>query len=76
MLLAVDNLPCELPRDASTFFSGQLKPLIPALLAADYAGSLDASGLPDEIKRAVIVFNGTLTPDYEYLAAHLKAAGC
>ena len=76
VLLAVDNLPCELPRDASTFFSGQLKPLIPALLAADYAGSLDASGLPDEIKRAVIVFNGTLTPDYEYLAAHLKAAGC
>ncbi len=76
VLLAVDNLPCELPRDASTFFSGQLKPLIPDLLMADYAGSLEASGLPDAIKRAVIVYNGTLTPDYEYLAAHLKAAGC
>ena len=74
VLLAVDNLPCELPRDASTFFSGQLKPLVPALLAADFGGHLDTSGLPDEIKRAVIVYNGRLTPDYEYLNAHLKAA--
>ncbi len=71
VLLAVDNLPCELPNDASSFFSNQLKPFVPALLAADYGSTLAASGLPPEIQKAVIVYNGQLTRDYEYLNAHL-----
>lgn len=71
VLLAVDNLPCELPNDASTFFSNQLRPFIPALLAADYASSLETSGLPPEIQKAVIVYNGRLTRDFEYLNACL-----
>ena len=71
VLLAVDNLPCELPNDSSTFFSNQLSPFVPGLLRADYGGSLETSGLPIEIKKAVIVYNGTLTPAYEYLNAHL-----
>jgi hypothetical protein len=36
-------------------------------LSADYGSSLDASGLPPEVKKAVIVYNGQLTRDYEYL---------
>lgn len=72
VLLAVDNLPCELPNDSSTFFSNQLKPFVPDLLAADYASTLEASGLPPEIQKAVIVYNGTLTRTYEYLNAHLE----
>ncbi|MGA6924481.1 MAG: bifunctional lysine ketoglutarate reductase /saccharopine dehydrogenase family protein [Desulfosarcina sp.] len=72
VLLAVDNLPCELPRDASSFFSNQLKPFIPALLKADFDTTLDASGLPPEIQRAVIVTNGRLTRHYDYLERHLK----
>ena len=72
VLLAVDNLPCELPNDSSTFFSNQLKPFVPGLLAADYAGTLEASGLPPEIKKAVIVYNGKLTRAYEYLNGFLK----
>ncbi len=67
VLLAVDNLPCELPRDSSAFFSNQLRPFVSGLLSADYGSSLEASGLPPEVKRAVIVYNGQLTPDYEYL---------
>ena len=46
VLLAVDNLPCELPVDSSSFFSKQLRSYVPGLLAADYDRSLDASGLP------------------------------
>lgn len=71
VLLAVDNLPCELPDDSSTFFSNQLKPFVPDILKADYSTSLDDSGLCPEIKRAVIVYNGKLTPDYEYLKKYL-----
>lgn len=72
VLLAVDNLPCELPKDSSAFFSKQLKPFVPGLLAADYHSTLEASGLPPEIQKAVIVYNGKLTRTYEYLDAHLK----
>ncbi len=72
VMLSVDNLPCELPNDASTFFSNQLEPFVPSLLKADYESSLDASGLPPEIKKAVIVYNGKLTPTYEYLNKHLS----
>jgi alpha-aminoadipic semialdehyde synthase len=72
VLLAVDNLPCELPVDASSFFSKQLSPYVPGLLAADYHRSLDASGLQPEIQKAVIVYNGQLTPNYEYLNRYLN----
>lgn len=72
VLLAVDNLPCELPNDASSFFSNQLKPFVPGLLTADYDSTLNTSGLPPEIQQAVIVYNGRLTRAYEYLNAHLK----
>ena len=72
VLLAVDNLPCELPRDSSSFFSNQFRPFVSGLLSADYDSSLDASGLPPEIKRAVIVYNGHLTADYEYLNRYLN----
>jgi alpha-aminoadipic semialdehyde synthase len=72
VLLAVDNLPCELPNDSSTFFSNQLRPFIPGLLRADYESDLETSGLPNEIKKAVIVYNGKMTPAYEYLNAYLR----
>lgn len=72
VLLAVDNLPCELPNDSSTFFSNQLKPFVPALLTADYGSTLETSGLPPEIQPAVIVYNGRLTDRYDYLNTHLK----
>ena len=72
VLLAVDNLPCELPNDSSTFFSNQLKPFIAGLLRADYGADLQDSGLPPEIKKAVIVYNGKLTPNFEYLKDHLE----
>lgn len=73
VLLAVDNLPCELPRDSSSFFSNQLKPFVPGLLSADYGSSLDVSGLSPEIKKAVIVYNGQLTVEYEYLNQYLNS---
>jgi alpha-aminoadipic semialdehyde synthase len=71
VVLAVDNLPCELPDDSSTFFSNQLKPFVSNILAADYHTSFENSGLCPEIKSAVIVYNGKLTPDFEYLKKYL-----
>lgn len=68
VVLAVDFLPCELPVDASNYFSESLCGFIPALAAADMAADLAKSGLPPELQRATIVYRGKLTETYEYLA--------
>jgi len=71
VLLAVDNLPAELPKDASEFFSRQLKPLLPGVLKAELGDTLKESGLPAQVRRAVIVYKGKLTPAFEYLKKYL-----
>ncbi len=71
VILAVDILPAELPRDASEAFSQILKPYVVALANADLSLPFDQLPLPDELKRAVVVHRGQLTPSYRYLEAHL-----
>lgn len=74
VILAVDTLPCELPVDASAHFSEALAPFLPALAAADFSKPLEQSGLPPELARATIVYNGKLTPAYRYLEDKLPSA--
>ncbi|MBU1101341.1 MAG: hypothetical protein KKA84_13145 [Bacteroidetes bacterium] len=71
-VVAVDNLPAELPTDASVAFSETLNRFIPGIVNADYNNSFLDVDMPPEIKRAVIVYNGKLTPDFEYLNEYLK----
>jgi hypothetical protein len=63
-VMAVGNLPNELPRDASRYFGEQLmKYVLP------YLGSNSSLA----IERATIAKDGELTPDYRYLTDY--AAG-
>jgi alpha-aminoadipic semialdehyde synthase len=73
VVLAVEILPAELPHEASEEFSKTLADFLPALAAADFTAPYDELALPPELKRAVIVHRGRLTPDYEYLQEHLAA---
>lgn len=58
-VMAVDNLPCELPRDASESFGNELlNNVLPELLGNDDK---------EVIKRATITRDGDLTDRYEYL---------
>lgn len=66
-VMAVDNLPAEIPLESSLFFSQILKPFIPALIKADYRGDFADCRLPEPLKKAVILFRGEFTPDYEYV---------
>ena len=70
-VMAVDNLPCEFPQEASDNFSRALKPFMEILLTNDYSKSIPDSGLPDEIKKACITHQGKLTKDYQYLKESL-----
>lgn len=71
VLLAVDNLPAELPYDASIFFSNQLKKYVLGILQADYSAPFGQSGLHPDVQKAVIVYNGQLTDNYKYLEQFL-----
>ena len=63
-VMAVDNLPCELPKDSSKDFGAELiKHILPCLLVND----------PHKvIERATICENGTLTEQFSYLKSYVK----
>lgn len=64
-VMAIDNLPCELPRDASTNFGEQLlQNVLPCLLGTDPN---------DVIGRATIAENGQLTKKFDYLTDYVSA---
>jgi len=64
-VMAVGNLPNELPRDASRYFGEQLiKFVLPDLLGN---GS-------DILTRATILQQGKLTPDFDYLAEYARTS--
>lgn len=67
VILAVDNLPCEIPRRASIDFSHALKPFVPQIAKVDFSVGFDQLALPVSIKKAVILHHGKLTPDYHYI---------
>ncbi len=71
VMMAVDILPSELPRDASEYFSGVLMDYVPAIAQADYSVPFEELALPPEIKRAIIVYQGELTPNYRYIEKYL-----
>ncbi len=73
-ILAVDNLPGEIAKEASEFFSNELLPFIPKVASADFNVTFDKLELPPELKQAVIVFRGSLTPNYQYLKKCLEPA--
>nr|HUM34564.1 hypothetical protein [Candidatus Saccharicenans sp.] len=72
VVMAVYNLPAELPLESSTYFSQRLKAYIPNLAQADFQQPFETIELEPVLKRAVIAYRGELTPDYKYLAEYLK----
>jgi len=67
VIMAVDNLPCELPVESSTSFGDALSSFIPALAACDFDDDFESCALPPAFKRATILYHGQLTPAYRYL---------
>ena len=67
VVMAVDNLPCELPQESSREFSNALHSFIPDIARADYQKEFNDLDLPPEIKDAVILHHGKLTPNYQYI---------
>jgi alpha-aminoadipic semialdehyde synthase len=71
-VMAVGNLPAELPREASMTFSTALKPFISDLANVNLKGSFEEAQLPSPIRNAVILWQGEFTPKYKYMQEFLR----
>ncbi len=75
VIMAVDNLPCELPREASEHFSSVLRDMVAPLAQADWNADFASLHLPSHLKKAVITHRGELAPSYRYLQGFLDKSG-
>jgi alpha-aminoadipic semialdehyde synthase len=71
VMMTVDNLPCELPREASEMFSGVLGQYVASIVKADFSDPFERLALPDPIRRALVLHRGEFTPEYRYMAGFL-----
>jgi alpha-aminoadipic semialdehyde synthase len=71
-VMAVGNLPCELPMEASAAFSEMLAPFVPGLARADLSGPFEKSGLPPELAASVILWHGDFVPEFQYMRKFLR----
>jgi len=71
LVMAVDILPSELPRDSSQAFSDALFNFVEPVAKTDFSVSFDDLQLPKPLKKAMILHKGNLTPDYEYIHRYL-----
>jgi saccharopine dehydrogenase (NAD+, L-lysine-forming) len=70
-VMAVDNLPCELPKEATEHFSAALLPFVSRLARTDFSRETDDLNLPAPLRRALILHRGRFTPEFEYMQAFL-----
>jgi saccharopine dehydrogenase (NAD+, L-lysine forming) len=71
LVMAVDILPAELPRDASSGFGDVLVNFVKPIADADFEENFEDLDLPKAIKKGLILHKGELTPDYKYLEEFL-----
>ncbi len=75
VVLAVDNLPAEFPRDATEHFGDSLYPFLAGLAATDFSVEFEHLALPAAILGAVVAHGGELAPRFRYLEDALRKAG-
>ncbi len=71
-VMAVDNLPCEFPRESSSEFSRVLRDFIPAIAATDFSRPTASLGLPSPIQKALILHRGAFAPEYGFMKDFVK----
>jgi len=72
LVMSVDILPSELPRDSSAGFADVLVNYVKAIADCDFSEDFEALDLPRAIKSALILHQGELTHQFKYLESHLS----
>lgn len=75
VVMAVDNLPCELPAESSRYFSEQMHDMLDAVTAPDLSAPADRVAIPEPLRRSIIAWQGKFLPRFEYISAFLNRDG-
>ncbi|XP_035012716.2 alpha-aminoadipic semialdehyde synthase, mitochondrial isoform X2 [Hippoglossus stenolepis] len=67
LMCSIDNLPAQLPIEATEYFGDRLFPYIWEMLPSDATRPLEEEEFSPQIRDAVITSNGALTPKFEYI---------
>ena len=74
-VMAVDNLPCELAAESSTFFSRALRDFVAEFAHVDLTAPDGLAALSAPLRGAIIAQRGELTPRFAYIKECLAADG-
>lgn len=67
MVCSIDNMPTQLPREATDFFGDLLLPYMYDILQSDASKTFDSHAFSNVVSGAVITSNGQLTKNFEYI---------
>ncbi|KAM6287156.1 alpha-aminoadipic semialdehyde synthase, mitochondrial isoform 3-T5 [Spheniscus humboldti] len=67
LMCSIDNLPAQLPIEATEYFGDMLFPYIEEMLLSEGSEPLESQNYSSIVRDAVIASNGSLTAKYEYI---------
>ena len=68
LVMSIDHLPAQLPREATDYFGTQLLPFVKELGKLDGTKPLEeVDNVSNTVKDAVMTYGGSLTPKYQYI---------
>ncbi|XP_066580132.1 alpha-aminoadipic semialdehyde synthase, mitochondrial [Amia ocellicauda] len=67
LMCSIDNLPAQLPIEATEYFGDRLFPYVGEMLSSDASLPLEQQEFSAQVRDAVIASNGKLTPKFEYI---------
>nr|XP_057943484.1 alpha-aminoadipic semialdehyde synthase, mitochondrial [Doryrhamphus excisus] len=67
LMCSIDNLPAQLPIEATEYFGDRLFPYIWEMLPSDASRPLEDEDFSPQVRDAVITSNGALTSKFEYI---------
>ncbi|XP_065498878.1 alpha-aminoadipic semialdehyde synthase, mitochondrial isoform X1 [Caloenas nicobarica] len=67
LMCSIDNLPAQLPIEATEYFGDMLFPYIEEMLLSEGSDPLESQNYSSVVRDAVIASNGSLTAKYEYI---------
>jgi alpha-aminoadipic semialdehyde synthase len=72
-VMAIDNLPCEFPRESSTEFAEQIRDFVYQIAAHGITDVTNHHALSNAIRNAVVTQNGSLASKFNYLKESLRS---
>ncbi|GIY30410.1 hypothetical protein CDAR_262411 [Caerostris darwini] len=74
LVCSIDNMPTQLPLEATDYFGYLLSPYMENILSSDATKPFEEHNFLPTVKAAIIASDGKLTPNFEYIAELRKTS--